>query len=280
MTGWLVYQQEEIQRNRFFIEQWMEAGKHRNTDIRLVATEDIAFGVRDNLPFLLLEGKAARPDFAVMRVQQPLLSHHLENMGVPVFNNSYVSRVCNDKRLTHSLLQGKVPMMDTAFVEPHAFQQPFACPVVVKAAHSCGGRKVFLCHDEQAYRHALDMCSPDSAVVQPLCDTPGKDVRVYVLGDTMVQTMMRFSNDGDFRSNLGQGGNAAPYELDEETLGHVKTIQSLFTFGLVGIDFIFHQGKLVFNEIEDAVGTRMLYIHTELNIVERYLDHILSAAAR
>jgi glutathione synthase/RimK-type ligase-like ATP-grasp enzyme len=103
---------------------------------------------------------------------------------------------------------------------------------------------------------------------------------VYVLGDTMVQTMMRFSNDGDFRSNLGQGGNAAPYKLDEETLGHVKTIQSLFTFGLVGIDFIFHQGNLVFNEIEDAVGTRMLYIHTELNIVERYLDHILSVIAR
>ncbi len=275
MTGWLIYHQADIQRNRVFIDKWIEAGHRRNVHLQLVTIQQLRFGIRNNAPFLQLDGQDALPSFAVMRVQQPLLSLQLESMGIPVFNNARVSRICNDKRLTHSLLQGSVPMMDTAFVDADTNQQPFAFPVVVKAAHSCGGRHVFLCRDEQSYSLALKACAPDAAVVQPLCDTPGKDVRVYVLGNRIVKTMMRYSADGDFRSNLGQGGDAQPYPLDTEPLQHVEHILSLFSFDLVGIDFIFHQGKLVFNEIEDAVGTRMLYIHTEMDIVSMYLDHIL-----
>ena len=59
-------------------------------------------------------------------------------------------------------------------------------------------------------------------------------------------------------------------------LRHVRAVQGLFSFGLVGVDFLFHQGQLVFNEIEDAVGTRMLYMHTQLDIASDYLDWILN----
>ena len=50
----------------------------------------------------------------------------------------------------------------------------------------------------------------------------------------------------------------------------------MFDFSLVGIDFVFHRGKMVFNEIEDVVGARMLYSKTDINIVSLYLDFILS----
>lgn len=47
-----------------------------------------------------------------------------------------------------------------------------------------------------------------------------------------------------------------------------------FTFGLVGIDLIYDNGHPVLNEIEDVVGARMLYAHTEINLVGRYIDYI------
>lgn len=275
MTGWLVYQKSEVTRNKVFIDKWMQAAALRHVTLHLIYVEDLAFGVQDNLPFLHWQGAAHKPDFVVMRVQQPLLSLHVTRMGIPCYNNAEVARICNDKRLTHLLLQGLVPMMDTAFLEGNTCSHPFAYPVVVKAAHSCGGRHVFLCRDDAAFAEAVASCAPDGVVVQPLCDTPGKDVRVYVLGNRIITSMMRFSSDGDFRSNLGQGGDAVYYPLDSETNRHVKAILGQFSFGLCGIDFIFHQGKLVFNEIEDAVGTRMLYIHTDIDIVRLYLDYIL-----
>ena len=68
-----------------------------------------------------------------------------------------------------------------------------------------------------------------------------------------------------------------PYKIDSETENNVMKILSRFNFDFVGVDFIFHNGRLLFNEIEDAVGTRMLYAHTDIDPVKCYLDHIIKS---
>lgn len=275
MTGWLIYHEDNVARNRFFINRWLAAGTKQGAAIELVLAEDLCFGIRNNKPFLLHRLKEGRPDFAVMRTQHQALSRHLESMGIPVFNSARTAELCNDKRKTHALLAGQVPMMDTAYADAGTRACPFPYPVVVKAAHSCGGRAVYRADDEAAFCRALHAVAPDSAVVQPMCDTPGRDVRVYMLGDKVIASMLRFS-DTDFRSNVGQGGSSQPYAMTAELKAMVDIIAPHFDIGLVGIDFIFHQGQLLFNEVEDAVGTRMLYMHTDLDIVDAYLEHILA----
>jgi len=42
----------------------------------------------------------------------------------------------------------------------------------------------------------------------------------------------------------------------------------------VGIDFIFSDGKPYLNEIEDVVGTRMLYKLTDLDPAKMYIEYI------
>ncbi len=274
MNGWLVYERDNIQRNQFFVDRWMQAGARRGIALQLVTTDVIRMGVMDGALFLS-DAEGNVPDFLVMRAQYQRLSEHAEQMGIPVYNNARVSRFCNDKRRTHQLLSSLVPMMDTAFVLSETRNCPFPYPVVVKASHACGGRQVHMAKDDASFRAALAALSPDSAVVQPLCDTPGRDVRVYVLGDRIVGAMLRHS-ESDFRSNVGLGGGSRPYEMDDVLLGHVDRIRGLFRFGLVGVDFLFDKGRLVFNEIEDAVGTRMLYMHTDRDIAADYLDFILA----
>ena len=122
----------------------------------------------------------------------------------------------------------------------------------------------------------LARIAPDTAVVQPLCDTPGRDVRAYVLGGKVVQAMERFS-DGDFRSNFGLHGSARPVELTPQMRQWAQSAAGLLGAALVGVDFIFQSGRPLLNEIEDAVGTRMLYQFTPLQIVEDYMDLILAA---
>ncbi|NLB38459.1 MAG: ATP-grasp domain-containing protein [Clostridiales bacterium] len=274
MNGWLVYERDNIQRNQFFVDRWMQAGARRGIALQLVTTDVIRMGVMDGALFLS-DAEGNVPDFLVMRAQYQRLSEHAEQMGIPVYNNARVSRFCNDKRRTHQLLSSLVPMMDTAFVLSETRDCPFPYPVVVKASHACGGRQVHMAKDDASFRAALAALAPDSAVVQPLCDTPGRDVRVYVLGNRIVGAMLRYS-ESDFRSNVGLGGGSRPYEMDDVLLGHVDRIRGLFRFGLVGVDFLFDKGRLVFNEIEDAVGTRMLYMHTDRDIAADYLDLILS----
>lgn len=275
MTGWLVYETDNVARNTFFIDRWMDAAQTRGITIRLALTRDTAWGVRAGRGFLEHHSGWPRPDFVVMRTQQPLLSRHLEDMGIPCFNNAHVAAIANDKRATHMLFKDALPMMDTAFVAPGAFYVPFPFPVVVKAAHGCGGRQVYLAKDTAGYEDALRRIAPDEAVVQPVCDQPGRDLRVYVLGGSIVAGMLRTAAS-DFRGNLGLGGDSGRVDIPDDILRHVDVVRQTFTIALVGVDFIFHQGRAVFNEVEDAVGTRMLYQHTDRDIVREYLDLIMT----
>ena len=272
MIGYLIYEKSNVDRNRFYIDTFMKAANRRQVDLRLITVDEMAYGTRDGHPF----AEPGDMDFAVMRCMQPMLSRHLEDMGVPVFNNALVSEICNDKRRTHQFLTANgLPTLPTAFVNTDMPRHPFDYPVVVKASGGCGGRKVFMCQNQQEYLEKLSIIAPDNAVVQPLCDTPGRDVRIYMLAGKPIQAMLRYSEQ-DFRSNFGLHGTAKPTEATDEMLAMCEKIADLLHPDLVGVDFIFHQGKTYINEIEDAVGTRMLYQFTDMDIVDMYMAHILT----
>ena len=65
--------------------------------------------------------------------------------------------------------------------------------------------------------------------------------------------------------------------LNEEEKNKVNRIIELVTplgADYYGIDFVFDNGKAVFNELEDAVGARMIYANTEIDIIGMYIDYI------
>jgi len=113
-------------------------------------------------------------------------------------------------------------------------------------------------------------------VVQPFISGKHQDLRVYVIGKEIIAAVLRTAKEG-FKSNFSLGGEVRIYQLSIEEKQLVNQIINHFDFGLVGIDFILgEEGNLIFNEIEDVVGSRMLYqCAPEINIVERYLKFIL-----
>lgn len=137
-----------------------------------------------------------------MRLNRPLLTGQFEQAGIPAFNNEFVARICNDKRLTHQLIAPVAPMMDTVFLHGDETVPPFPYPVVVKGAKGCGGRQVYQACNRGELRAAIAALPPDDTLVQPMFDTPGRNVRVYVLGKRIIKVMMRRSKH-DLRNNLG-----------------------------------------------------------------------------
>ena len=61
-----------------------------------------------------------------------------------------------------------------------------------------------------------------------------------------------------------------------EEIKKVEKITKLFDFDFVGIDFVFDNGKIIFNEIEDVVGSRMVYTYTDIDIVDIYIKYLLT----
>ena len=313
MVAWLIYFKENAIYNQQYIEFYRKEGNKFDIEVMLILVEELSFGVENNAWYLRYQGlEISYPDFVICRAIYPLLSRHLEFMGMRVFNNSFVSEICNDKAKTYQYLAKiGIKMVDSSFYlhdQVKDVLQQVKETSVVKAVAGHGGSQVFLVEpynieenmnvniegnteekieekivnrlvDKQVNNIQLEKILQglvnSDVVVQPLTGNRHQDLRVYVIGKEIIACVLRTAKQG-FKSNFSLGGEVCLYDLSEEEHLVVNQIINQFDFGLVGIDFIIgDQGELIFNEIEDVVGSRMLYQCAEINIVELYLKHIL-----
>lgn len=285
MNAWLIYSDFESKRNKKYIEFYMEEGKKLDISIKLLIVEKIDIGVKDSKWFLSYKGEELlKPAFAICRMMYPMLTTHLENMGIRVYNNSFISDICNDKAKTYQFVaKTKVAIVDTTFCKKEFITDkleliPF--PSVIKSTDGHGGTEVFLLEKKEDIEVVLNSCHDKDIVIQPFVGKNHQDLRVYVIGNEIIAAVMRTAREG-FKSNFCLGGEVSLYKLSSKEKDIIYKIINLFKenstygFGFVGIDFIIgDQGELLFNEIEDVVGSRMLYQCTDINVVKLYLEFI------
>lgn len=294
---WLIYRKEDAVRNKAYIELYQRYAPEYGLECELVYVEDLQYGIRNGVPYLSWNHCEDRetadlfrsvgisyddncrngfPDFAIVRAILPSLNKQLELLGIPCLNNYQVSSICNDKAECYRYLSGKgIPMPDTLFVDnkeiPGFLEN---CPVgtVLKAVDGHGGSQVCLYDGNPA--EILQIMGRSDMVAQEKVGNKNSDLRVYVIGKKILASVLRKSNEG-FRANFSLGGSVSLYSLSDTEQKLVQKIINLFDFDMVGIDFILDDnGNLVFNEIEDVVGARMLYQCSDIDIVKEYLCYI------
>ena len=235
MSGILIYTEKEAKRNGFAVKKFTE-----NLDVVLVDE--------------IYRGKA---DFVINRTNDYKIAEFYEDKGIRVFNPSGLSRLANNKQLCYEFMQSHgVPIMPISYE---------GIPAVKKKIDGKGGAEVFMINKKEPFERGY--------VYQMPCDTLGKDLRVWVIGGKIICSILRESNS-DFRSNFCLGGRATPYNLNDKETALIKKIISLVDADYIGIDFLFNNDNLVFNEIEDTVGARMVYDKTEIDIIKLYCEYI------
>lgn len=235
MSGILIYTDEQAKRNAFAIEKFK-----KNLDILLVD-----------------ETYRGEADFVINRTNDYKIARFYENRGVRVFNPASLSKIANDKQACYDFMEKNgVPVMETRY---------HGVPAVKKPIDGHGGSGVEMIKTPEEFK--------DGCVYQKPCDTLGKDLRVWVIGKKITASILRVS-ESDFRSNFCLGGKAIPYDLSKSETALINKIISLIKSDYIGIDFLFHKNQLVFNEIEDSVGARMVYTKTDTDIIKQFCDYI------
>ena len=276
-TGWLIYQEEDAIRNKAFIGWFIEEASLQELSLQLVHREDLTIGIMQNKQQALIHNEPVQlPDFAIVRTIEPLLNLHLEAKGVTVFNSSAVATICNDKALSHHHInQLGLPMVDTIYSKKELMQDipSLDYPFIVKEVSGRGGKQVFYITNKQDWLTCRKSIQ-GNIIMQPTAVQMGKDLRVFVVGKEIIGAVLRESTT-DFRANFTLGGDARLYSLNDSEGKLIHKIIDHFDFGMVGIDFLIgHDGKLLFNEIEDVVGSRTLSACSDINILETYVGHI------
>lgn len=303
--GLLIYNPEDYQKNKWFVRELLtQAPKHglkldfilrNHLSLSLDQTGNFtACGILDTIPFstpgalesLTPDSKTSfEPvsltdfDFVINRTRDSLIGRHFENMGYQVFNNANITEICNHKGKTHQFINRcSIPSVATLFGNVHYFNPvliPFGYPLILKSVSGHGGSEVFYIEDETSLMSHLDNLPTEDFILQELCTNPGTDIRVFALGQEIVASVKRFCPTS-FKSNYSLGGSAMPYTLLTHEEAMVRQILYLLESDFVGIDFILDQdNQLLFNEIEDVVGTRTLYLnYPDIDIVDRFLYYI------
>lgn len=269
--GWLLYKREDVEKNRHYINLYVEKFLKYDVEIKTVVLEEEDMG-------RLAERQ--KPAFVLNRSRNWEAVKNLEEMGVRVFNRSEVTKIANSKTETYRHLEGIVPFMEVDSTgcgiegfETGQRDKKFDYPYVIKSDSGHGGNEVFLVNNLSEEEKALSEIGNKSYLKQKCCSDMGRDVRVYILGNNIVKSMLRTSTES-FKSNYSLGGSAREYELNLEERDMVEKILERIPMDYGGIDFIFHKGRAIFNEIEDAVGARMLYQAAKTDIVRLYSEYI------
>lgn len=239
MNGLLIYSRAEAERNRFAVERFKKL-----LGVRLVYEEEAAF----DIPC----------DYVINRTNNAEIARGFEQKGSRVFNPASLTALANDKQKCYEFMQANgIEIMPINRTAP---------PLVKKPINGKGGAGVELITEGE-------ITHEEGFVYQAPASDLGKDLRVWLIGGEIIASILRVS-ETDFRSNFCLGGEAVPYALSAEEALLVNKIAALIEYDYIGIDFVFNHGKIVFNEIEDSVGARMVYEKTDVDIIALYCEYI------
>jgi RimK family alpha-L-glutamate ligase len=146
----------------------------------------------------------------------------------------------------------------------------FSFPVIVKSSTGRQGRGVYLAKNRQEVDKAADEILKDapSFIIREFIPNDG-DIRVFTVGYQAVAGMKRIPKEGEFRSNISQGGRGEKFDL--EAYPSVKDIaekaSKLTRTEIAGVDIIINKenGKPYILEINPAPQFEGLEKHTKFN---------------
>ena len=255
ISGLIVYNAIDTKKNQWFIDKFLQK----------LNDEEISLSFLDE-EFLLEYVKTHKVDFVIYRARNYQLVESLENKGIKVFNNSLTNKTANNKYLTYEFLkENNLPYIET-------YQEPHAYPCIMKSVSGHGGQEVFLINNEED-RQAIISAHPNlEFIYQDYLKNSG-DVRLYILNKNVITAVKR-NNTNDYRNNFSLGGDVSIYSPSKEMVDSALKTANLLNADFIGVDFLLTEDGYKIIEIEDPVGSRMVYKTTEIDIISQYIEYI------
>ena len=185
MKGYIIYNTEDLTKNKRFIKFITETLNEYNIDVELVIIDRVELAELEN------------PDFVINRSRNADVSRYFEGKNIRVFNSGKITEIANDKRKSYEYLEGIVPFMPLMSEEE---AESSGKPYIIKSCNGHGGTQVFMVENFQQKNEAINEMKGNDFIFQKCCSDLGRDVRVYVIGNEIVQAMERTSAES-FKSN-------------------------------------------------------------------------------
>ena len=291
LSGWIIHK-KQLGEN-FEVKRLVEEFEKQGVDIRVVNPKEVDIFVdRDDRKSIIVGGIPSKlPDFVLPRTGSgttyfiKAIIRHLERLGVTLINGSESIDAVKDKLYSQQILgQSNLPVPKTMLVK-HPIdltlvEKNLSYPMIVKTLSGSYGSGVFMVEDRKQFRQLMKMAEltkPSYNIIIQECiqDSLGKDLRVLVVNGKVVGCMMRQSVDGDFRANITRGGEAIPYQVDEDIEWISGECSRLLNLDIAGVDLLFDNGNYVICEVNSAPGFEGMEKFTKVNVAEKIVNYVV-----
>lgn len=280
MKLWIIYSKTVLSPTKSNALSWMlEEAKKLDFDAEIIFSEDLYIQTSNTLEVYHQGQMINKPDLVLMRCYDLPLIEHLELMEVKVYNTHSALRDCMDKFKTHQLLvSAGIPTPKTlksaGVIDYHYLIETLGLPFIIKNNKGSRGTQVYLIHSEIEYTIALKNCS--EPIYQAYINSSyGQDIRVHVIGGEFITCLLRKSED-DFKSNFSLGGQALPYEANDQIKKLAIESAKALNLDFAGIDILIDDQGYTICEVNGIPGFRTVGLTSKVNIPELMLTYIRS----
>ena len=285
MRGWLIVN-SFMNTDKFIslYEMLSTAFKKHNVTLDIKKASDISLEVGANI--------INKPDFAIFWDKDIYLAERLEKSGVRLFNNKKAVLLCDNKILMYQALKENNIKIPRTFIAPKTFEglnysnrsflkeviDEIGFPMVVKEAYGSFGEQVYLANDEASLDKIIDSIGYKDFLLQEyIASSKGKDVRINVVGDKAIVSMLR-ENDNDFRSNISSGGHGSIYEPNKEFIDLALKATKALGLDFAGVDVMFGKDGPILCEVNSNPQFASTLKATGINLADYIADYIIKNA--
>ncbi|MBQ6730809.1 MAG: RimK family alpha-L-glutamate ligase [Bacilli bacterium] len=282
MKGWLIV-------NTFMASQKFEnlykllsdAFKKYDVTLEIKRAEDISLEI--NKPII------DKPDFAIFWDKDIYLAKRLEQNGVRLFNTANAVELCDNKILMYQELAKNDICIPRTFVAPKTFEglgysdltflnrvsDEIGWPIVIKEAYGSFGEQVYLANSKNEAIEIIKRIGHKDFLMQEfISSSKGKDIRINVVGDKAIASMLR-ENKNDFRSNISNGGNGTKYEPAQQYINLAIKAAKALGLSFAGVDVMFGKDGPIICEVNSNPQFASTLKATGINLADSISEYIL-----
>lgn len=292
--GWLIYNGGLASPKFMEINKWYEKiAKAKGITLELMKNNEIYSLIEDKatIKIDLQDGlDTSKPDFVLFLDKDIRLAKQLEKLGYKLFNSADVIEICDDKILTHQALSDNGIKMPKSLISPMMFpgtkepdnkfvdfaEKEFGYPMVVKEAFGSFGEQVYLVENrDQLLAKRKELLYLPHLYQAFVSSSKGRDVRLQVVGDQVVASVLRTSAV-DFRANVTNGGKMHKFNPPKSFVDIAIKASQLIGVDFAGVDLLFGENdEPIVCEINSNAHIKNIYKCTGVDVAEHIFDYIL-----
>lgn len=160
---------------------------------------------------------------------------------------------------------------------PAMIQHVGGAPLVIKLLEGTQGLGVVLADTKGAAKSVVEGFSALKAnilVQEFIKEAGGTDIRALVVNGKVVAAMKRTGAEGEFRSNLHQGGSSESIELSKkERIAAVKAAKAM-GLGVAGVDMLPSARGPLIMEVNSSPGLQGIETSTGIDVAGKIIEYL------